>query len=186
VSIKDIFQWLIGVGIFAALVGCASQPLVTTVPGKDESLQYQVGVAAYNHHNYAKALNIWVDLADKGDAEAINALGMMYQSGKGVSRDVGVAARLYKKAANAGLPAAQNNLAVMYESGEGVDQDLDTAVKLYQQSASQGYIWAQYNLGRMHASGIGVQKDPATASEYFEQAEHAKEALNDATRQPNR
>ena len=178
-SFKQFFLCFFCAGLMLTLVGCANQMAVPASVSKMETRSYEVAVQAYNERRYDKALDIWLDLADSGDAAALNALGMMYQSGKGVGRDVGAAARLYKKAAIAGLPAAQNNLAVMYEGGEGVPQDLVKAVDLYRRAAAQGHVWAQYNLGRLHVSGAGVEKDEMLASDLFIQAEHGKMILED-------
>ena len=178
-SFKQFFRCFVCAGLLLSLVGCANQMVVPPSVSKVEKRTYDLGVQAYNERRYDKALDIWLDLADQGDVAALNALGMMYQSGKGVGRDVGAAARLYKKAAVAGLPAAQNNLAVLYEGGEGVPQDLVKAVDLYRRAAEQGHVWAQYNLGRLHVSGAGVEKDEMLASDLFIQAEHGKMILED-------
>ncbi len=155
-------------------LGCANHMEVASEVNKPKDFNYAQGVAAYNDRHFDRALDIWVEVANQGDAQAINALGMMYQSGRGVARDVGTAARLYKKAARAGLASAQNNLAVLYEGGEGVPQDLVKAVDLYRRAAAQGYTWAQYNLGRLHASGIGVKKSAALASDFFIKADESR------------
>jgi hypothetical protein len=176
---KQIFQTVISVGMVALIIGCAGKMNVP-VNSSIEKFDYGQGVAAFNERNYEKALDIWAEMANQGDSASVNALGMMYQSGKGVARDVGAAARLYKKAAQAGLPAAQNNLAVLYEGGEGVPQDLVKAVDLYRRAAAQGYVWAQYNLGRLHASGSGVNKDAAMASDFFDQADQTKNSINES------
>ena len=178
-----IYQTVVSSVVVLGLMGCATQTQLASKERHVENGTYQQGVTAYNEGKYDKALDILVDVANQGDPAALNALGMMYQSGKGVSRDVGAAARLYKKAARAGLPAAQNNLAVLYEGGEGVPQDLVKAVDLYRRAASQGHVWAQYNLGRLHTSGVGVAKDDSVAHDWFDQAENTKALLEEAGQQ---
>ena len=185
---SKFYQRLAVAVVVAGLFGCASSiEQVNLKEPRAEKKTYEQGVQAYNERHFSRALDIWVDVAEQGDPAALNALGMMYQSGKGVSRDVGTAARLYKKAAVAGLPAAQNNLAVLYEGGEGVPQDLVKAVDLYRRAASQGHVWAQYNLGRLHTSGIGVKKDESVAHDWFNEAESTKTMLEEADQvEPNR
>ena len=181
------YQMLMISLVATGLVGCASTMQVAKENRPIEKKTYQQGVTEYNDRQFSRALDIWLDVANQGDPAALNALGMMYQSGKGVARDVGTAARLYKKAAQAGLPAAQNNLAVLYEGGEGVPQDLVKAVDFYRRAASQGHVWAQYNLGRLHATGVGVKKDASVAHDWFDQAENTKLMLEEAaTLEPNR
>jgi len=172
---KQLLQVAVAMFVAVGLMGCASQMEIAPSVTKLEKYDYTQGVNAYNDRHFDRALDIWVEVANEGDVDAINALGMMYQSGRGVSRDVGAAARLYKKAANAGLASAQNNLAVLYEGGEGVPQDMVRAVELYRRAAAQGYTWAQYNLGRLHASGLGVEKSATIASDFFIQADESRE-----------
>lgn len=51
-----------------------------------------------------------IPAADGGNAEAMNALGTMYQTGNGVPCDAGAAERLWRKAAMSGHVKAQANL----------------------------------------------------------------------------
>ena len=60
------------------------------------------GQAAYGMHDYRGAFAKWEDLADKGNPRALNNLGILYQNGRGVPRDYGMAMRLYRKAAAKG------------------------------------------------------------------------------------
>ena len=48
---------------------------------------FQAGVAAYKKGDYAAALREWTPLAEQGDANAQNNLGVMYDIGRGVSQD---------------------------------------------------------------------------------------------------
>ena len=61
-------------------------------------------------------------LAEQGDAEAQNNLGIMYDSGDGVPEDDAEAVRLFRLAAEQGDGEAQYNLGLMYDDGEGVTQ----------------------------------------------------------------
>src|SRR5882724_11990527 len=45
------------------------------------------GQAAYNRGDYATALRLFRPLADKGDSDAQNALGIMYDLGRGVTQN---------------------------------------------------------------------------------------------------
>ncbi len=184
---KQLLRAGMAVCVSVIFLGCASKMEVASDVNKLKKPDYAQGVVAYNNRHFDRALDIWVEVANHGDPQAINALGMMYQSGRGVARDVGTAARLYKKAAKAGLASAQNNLAVLYEGGEGVPQDLVRAVDLYRRAAAQGYTWAQYNLGRLHASGSGVKKSAALANDFFIKADESRAQHKDTVvTEPNR
>ena len=79
--------------------------------------------AAYERGDYVEALRLFRPLADQGDAPAQNALGVMYQNGRGVPQDYAETAKWYRKAAEQGVAEAQANLGFMYEAGQGVPQD---------------------------------------------------------------
>ena len=64
------------------------------------------GLAAAQRQDYATALRLWKPLADKGDANAQNNLGTMYQWGQGVAQDYKEAVRLYRLAAAHGFAIA--------------------------------------------------------------------------------
>jgi len=108
--------------------------------------------------------------ADQGYGSAQNNLGVVYENGQGVSKDLGRAAELYQKAADQGNASAQKNLGVLYENGQGVPKDLGRAAELYQKAADQGYARAQYNLGTLYQDGGGVPKDLGKARELYRKA----------------
>ena len=80
---------------------------------------FDAGVKATERGDYATALRIFRQLADQGDANAQNNLGVMYKEGLGVAQDYAEAVRWYRKAADQGDAGAQNNLGVMYAKGWG-------------------------------------------------------------------
>ena len=74
--------------------------------------------------DYAKALPPLQKAAEAGNAEAMNQLGRLYQTGRGVAQpDYAQAREWYQKAAEAGNVRAMYNLGVLYEKGLGVAQD---------------------------------------------------------------
>ncbi len=96
---------------------------------------------AYEHKDFATALNIWRPLAERGNAEARTLLGAMYWSGEGVPRDHREAARLYLLAADQGYARAQNDIGFMYGFGEGVPPRNDV----------QAYKWLSLAITRYTA-----------------------------------
>jgi putative methionine-R-sulfoxide reductase with GAF domain len=66
-------------------------------------------------------------LADKGDADAQNALGLRYASGDGVSQDEREAVSWFTKAAENGNVKAQVALGTRYWAGRGVEPSLREA-----------------------------------------------------------
>lgn len=97
---------------------------------------------AYDRGDYATALRLYQQLADKGSATAQLNLGIMYASGQGVPQNYTEAVKWYGLAANQGLAGAQYNLALMYTNGQGVPQNYVLAYKLFSLSAAQGFTEA--------------------------------------------
>ncbi len=129
--------------------------------------EFDVGVKAYQRGDYATAIQIFRQFADRGNAIAQNNLGLIYDYGKGVAQDYAEAAKWYRKAADQGYVRAQSNLGVMYDKGWGVAQDYGEALRWYRKAADQGYALAQDNLGTMYHFGTGVTRDYVQAHMWF-------------------
>jgi TPR repeat protein len=80
--------------------------------------------------NYLKAVSRVGPAAEQGDARAQGYLGFMYQYGRGVPQNYGMAVYWYRRAAEQGNPTAQHMLGLMYDKGQGIPTDHVTA-----------YIW---------------------------------------------
>jgi TPR repeat protein len=96
------------------------------------------GYQSYLKGDYGAALEEWLPLAELGDAEAQYNLGVMYDEGAGVDRDLPLAAQWYRRAAEQGFIDAQTNLGMMYLAGQGVPQDRAEARDWLQKAAAQG------------------------------------------------
>jgi uncharacterized protein len=100
-------------------------------------------------------------------------LGVTYEDGKGVSRDISEALRWYRLAAQRGFANAQINLSNCFHNGLGVDQDESLAAWWVSLAAEQGDTDAQLNLGTRYMNGIGVAKDAFEAFFWFDLAAKA-------------
>jgi hypothetical protein len=99
----------------------------------DRSSQMWLG-AAYEQGwigraDYKEALNWLGKSAARGDPDAQNALGQMYEDGEGVERNCTEAAMWYRLAAEhvpyyGGAGQGRNNLGLLYLNGDGVSKDL--------------------------------------------------------------
>ena len=107
----------------------AGQPTWTILGG---------GYQSYLKGDYDAAYEEWLPLAELGDIEAQFNLGVMYDEGAGVDKDLAVAADWYLKAADQGFVDAQSNLGMMYLHGHGVPCDYKKASTWFRKAASQG------------------------------------------------
>ena len=126
--------------------------------------------SAFNSKNYSKALALLKPLAERGNPRAQNGLGMIYDRGLGVPKNLNEASKWYRKAAEQGYALAQSYLGSMYAKGEGVPKDSVEAAKWYREAAEKGNDFAQYNLALMYAKGEGVSQDYEEAYRWIRNA----------------
>jgi hypothetical protein len=109
------------------------------------------GYQSYLKGDYNAAYEEWLPLAELGDVEAQYNLGVMYDEGAGVERDLAAAAAWYHKAAEQGFVDAQTNLGIMYYHGQGVARDPAEAAYWFREAASHGDDEAAGYLQRLAA-----------------------------------
>ena len=102
------------------------------------SADFIKGVTAAQSGDFATALREWTPLAEQGNADAQNNLGIMYSKGRGVPQDYKTAVKWYRLAAEQGHANAQYNLGFAYEKGTGVLQDYVRAHMWWSIAASSG------------------------------------------------
>ncbi|TAK63302.1 DnaJ domain-containing protein [Methylobacter sp.] len=117
-----------------------------------------------------KALPLYLQLAEQGNADAQFNVGLIYVNGQGITKDNKQAVDWFTKAANQGHREAQTKLGYMYATGKGVVQNYNSAVYWCYKAAEQGDVISQYNLGQMYAKGQGVAKDSSLAVSWFSKA----------------
>lgn len=110
------------------------------------------GYAEFKMGRYEDARRIWEALAERGSAEALFNLGILYEDGLGVGADAGRATQLYEQAANAGSRAAAYRLGILYESGGRVPADPEKATRWLGRAAAQGDADAAARLARLQSA----------------------------------
>jgi TPR repeat protein len=128
------------------------------------------GDAAYRDNDFAKAVELWQPLAERGDATAQYFIGTMYAEGKGVPQNDETAFAWFQRAANNGNAVAQYNVGASYSAGAGVKKSDADAAKWFLRAANQGMPYAQLNLGLLYAAGNGVPQDDVEAFKWLELA----------------
>lgn len=120
---------------------------------------YEDGQAAYKSGDYDKALKLYTEAAEAGNADAQLLLGFLFFNGDGVAQDYNTSVKWFTRAARQGDSRSQAQLGIMYENGQGVPQDFTAAAQWFTKAADQGYGLAQNSLGLMYAVGQGVKQD---------------------------
>ncbi len=118
-----IINHLAGLICFALLMACSTHT--------DPRVAFDAG-------DYEASYKLWLPLAEQGDAEAQNYLGIHHYLGLGVNRDLMSAAKWYGLAAKQGYADAQRNYGNMFYEGTGVRQDFYTAYIWYFAASRQG------------------------------------------------
>jgi Sel1 repeat len=144
--------------------------LALGVAGAAAAGPYEDGLTASQHGDFAQALRLFREAADKGDARAQFNLGWMDREGQGGPQDFSGASVWFEKAADQGNPGAQFNLGFLYQNGLGVPRNEARAASWYLKAATQGYASAQVRLAAMYATGHGVPVDREQARAWYSKA----------------
>ncbi len=96
----------------------------------------------------------------------------------GISKNLPLAVKYLRKAAEFGYPASMYALGKCYLDGEGIGRDATEAIKWLKQAAELGYSRASYDVGSMYYNGDGVEMDKTEAFKWFHKSAEAGD--NDA------
>ena len=113
--------------------------------------------------------------AELGSAHSMAYLGVMYQLGEPIPRDLPRSLVWFEKAAQAGNPGGMVFAAAMYRDGTGTKQNFDRAAELYQLASDLEIAEAMTFLAVFYDRGQGVEKDPDKAAAYLLRAVRAKD-----------
>jgi hypothetical protein len=141
--------------IWTALIVCVG----TTLP-----LRAQESAADQKRLGETKAR------AGKGDADALIALATQYATGNGVAKDLGKAAKLYRRAAELGDARGECLLGLDYANGEGVKKNMTEAARWLRKAADQGLADAQFDLAMCYANGEIEGRTIVDAAELYRKA----------------
>lgn len=95
--------------------------------------------ALYRTRHYQEALDLLHPLAAAGDPYAQYTIGVMYDDGRGVPKNLRLAHVWYLKAARNGLADAQYIAGMFYAAGRGRPQDLVKAYIWFDLAAAGGF-----------------------------------------------
>ncbi len=106
-------------------------------------------------------------LAEAGNMDAQNQLGLLYYDGRGVPQNFTQASVWFRKAAERGHAGAQVNLGTLYLSGYGVSENSQEALFWFRKAAAQRDALAFAKLGRLYEQGRIVPRDLVQAHMWY-------------------
>ena len=142
------------------------------------SLLLERGWLLYNAGRYDEAMTCFIDAAEKGSANAFNAIALYYYEGHGYERNFQKAFQWFRYSADMGYASAQRNLGDCYRNGEGILKDEKQALHWYEMAAEKQNAKAMYKVGECYAEGIGTEVDMEKAIYWWNMA--AQYGNNDA------
>ncbi len=131
------FLWLV---IAASLVWFPAQAAKKMeLKEKKVVASYEAGKEAYSDGDFVLALKHFQVLADNGHNRAIFFIGFMYETGRGVTRNLKIAHEHYLQAAAGREVRAMNSMGYFYDKGIVVDPDPLKAHMWYNLAAAAGH-----------------------------------------------
>jgi uncharacterized protein len=113
-----------------------------------------------------RAVQLFREAAEAGDADGEYALAIVLRDGRGVSRDNAQAAAWMGRAARDRNVSAQVEYGIMLFNGDGVRKDETAGAKMFLRAAEQGNPVAQNRLARIYAAGRGLTRNPVEAAKW--------------------
>ncbi len=123
---------------------------------------------------YKKTYDKYYALAQSGDAEAMNILGMLHLKGYIEDWSYAEGYKWIMASAEAGYEQALFNVAYLYEWGINCDIDYSLCKDIYQYLSDKGNMTARAMLGRCYILGMGVAQDYATAKRLIQESADTK------------
>ncbi|CAG8437350.1 18024_t:CDS:1, partial [Acaulospora morrowiae] len=107
-----------------------------------------------------------------GSLKAQNSLGICYENGNGVEKDLSKAFEWYSKSGEVYFVCGQYNVGRLYDSGKGVDRDTKKAFEWFSKSTEMGYEYGYLELGERFYYGFGSKADTIKAVYWLERAKN--------------
>ena len=133
--------------------------------------QNKLGIQFASLKQHQKAYLLFMQASERGHPLAQFNLGLCYENGKGVEKDLARAVECYKSAAAQGQAGAMYNLALLYmEGGGGLPKDPEKSIELLKGAAENGLCKAQSYLGLYYADESSSHCDYGKAVPYLKMA----------------
>ena len=142
--------------------------------------EYEDGLKYYQQSQYTKAKECFEQISNTKSSQsskAMLAIGVMYNNGDGVNRDINKSIKWFEKSALKGNMQASNKLGNYYASKEKYKQSF----KWFEKSALKGNSEASFYLGYFYTGGLGVDRDLSKSMSWYEKSalkDNSKAQLN--------
>ena len=138
-----------------------------------------IGLFFFKNGNHRLAYDFFKQSADVGVARALNNLGICYEYGYGVEKNIEMAMKCYIESAEKGYSHGMVNIGKAYLKNGTNSKSTDNISKgiYWLRSAimkSPNLTEANFYLGIAYESGLGVDKDLGTAFCYYKKAAKQK------------
>lgn len=130
--------------------------------------------------DYANALALFQEEADKGNVPAIYNIAKMYQRGQLGEENIPKAQEYYARTLKGFLhlessagkmqPYVWYHIGKLYDIGYGTEQNYTEAFRWFQKAAISGNHYAQYSLGSLYHYGNGTEQDYEKAFEWYKKS----------------
>lgn len=164
--------------LICTLILCLLTSLVFGGNGNDSIITANLRQAnkLFGAGGHEKAYLLYRECADVGNAQAMNAIGILLQRGWGVAKDMEKSVAWFERAADTGYGKAFHNLTQIYAKGLGVEQDFAKAAYYAEKLIPYEPKTANFSLGYYYYKGLGVVQDYEKAVAHFLAAAELKSA----------
>jgi TPR repeat protein len=137
---------------------------------EEDSACFVLGTTMVMTENFEQSKFAYGKSCDLGNLASCYNLGLAYEKGHGVEKNLTKAVDLFRKVCDEDFMAGCFVLGDAYSYGKGVEQNKQTAVALYRRACSGGFMAACTSLGKALQNGKGIEKNYAKACKLYDKA----------------
>ena len=131
---------------------------------------YTLGKDAFDAENYEQANKFYLMAAEKGNADAMYALGRCFPSGPDLTEEDFIAREWLVKAAEKGHLQAMFTFATFLGGGFGFRYNPWESTKWYLRAAKKGHVNSMYYIGYNYLFGVGARPNEEKGLEWLKKA----------------
>ncbi|MFB1341086.1 tetratricopeptide repeat protein [Helicobacter pylori] len=98
-----------------------------------------LGMLSYDKQDFSKARKYFEKACGLNNGGGCGSLGMLYEYGQGVEKNLTKAAQFYSKACDLNNSVGCGSLGMLYEYGQGVEKNLTKAAYFYSKACKLGF-----------------------------------------------